>query len=100
MLRELLAANPARHQAGAALVLELLAAHPEWQAPLEAACDEPRRKALARLQAKLGVGPFWTPLYGAPPAPRALTQVCVHMCVFSVCLGLTQYVCVVVMLAL
>ncbi|MFS2056079.1 hypothetical protein ACEN8K_45710, partial [Variovorax sp. CT11-76] len=39
VLRELLTANPARHQAGAALVLELLAAHPEWQAPLEAACD-------------------------------------------------------------
>lgn len=50
VLRELLAANPARHQAGAALVLELLAANPEWQAPLEAACDDAQRKALARLQ--------------------------------------------------
>jgi hypothetical protein len=50
VLRELLSANPARHQAGAALVLELLAAHPEWQAPLEAACDDGQRKTLARLQ--------------------------------------------------
>jgi hypothetical protein len=50
VLRELLSANPARHQAGAALVLELLAANPEWQAPLEAACDDAQRKTLARLQ--------------------------------------------------
>ncbi|MEZ2294556.1 DUF4132 domain-containing protein [Variovorax sp. RCC_210] len=50
VLRELLSANPARHQAGAALVLELLAAHPDWQAPLEAACDDSQRKTLARLQ--------------------------------------------------
>lgn len=50
VLRELLSANPARHQAGAALVLELLAANPEWQKPLEAACDDAQRKTLARLQ--------------------------------------------------
>ncbi len=50
VLRELLSANPARHQAGAALVLELLAANPEWQSPLEAACDDSQRKTLARLQ--------------------------------------------------
>jgi hypothetical protein len=50
VLRELLSANPARHQAGAALVLELLAANPDWQAPLEAACDDAQRKTLARLQ--------------------------------------------------
>ncbi|MBB4222474.1 DUF4132 domain-containing protein [Variovorax guangxiensis] len=50
VLRELLSANPARHQAGAALVLELLAANPEWQEPLEASCDEAQRKTLARLQ--------------------------------------------------
>ena len=68
--------------------------------PKDADKEEMKDSKAVRLQAKLGVGPFWTPLYGAPPAPRALTQVCVHMCVFSVCLGLTQYVCVVVMLAL
>jgi hypothetical protein len=73
VLRELLAANPARHQAGAALVLELLAAHPEWQAPLEAACDEPQRKALARLQADEGGGladaepAQWPAFLRAPP---------------------------------
>ncbi|RQO53572.1 DUF4132 domain-containing protein [Variovorax sp. KBW07] len=50
VLRELLSANPARHQAGAALVQELLAANPEWQAPLEAACDDAQRKTLERLQ--------------------------------------------------
>ncbi|MGJ7527146.1 DUF4132 domain-containing protein [Variovorax sp. GB1P17] len=50
VLRELLSTNPARHQAGAALVLELLAANPEWQAPLEAACDAAQRKTLERLQ--------------------------------------------------
>lgn len=50
VLRELLSANPARHQAGAALILELLAANPEWQKPLEASCDEAQRKTLARLQ--------------------------------------------------
>ncbi|QNK70287.1 DUF4132 domain-containing protein [Variovorax sp. PAMC26660] len=50
VLCELLSANPARHQAGAALVLELLAANPEWQAPLEAACDAAQRKTLERLQ--------------------------------------------------
>ena len=50
VLRELLSANPARHQAGAALILELLAANPDWQAPLEAACDESQRDTLARLQ--------------------------------------------------
>lgn len=50
VLRELLSANPARHQAGAALVLELLAANPGWQAPLEASCDAAQRKTLERLQ--------------------------------------------------
>jgi len=50
VLRELLSNNPARHQAGAALILELLAANPDWQAPLEAACDDSQRKTLARLQ--------------------------------------------------
>lgn len=50
VLRELLSANPARHQAGAALILELLAANPEWQQPLEASCDDGQRKTLARLQ--------------------------------------------------
>jgi hypothetical protein len=50
VLRELLSANPARHQAGAALILELLAANPGWQEPLEASCDEAQRKTLARLQ--------------------------------------------------
>lgn len=50
VLRELLSANPSRHQAGAALVLELLAANPDWQHPLEAACDDAQRKTLARLQ--------------------------------------------------
>lgn len=50
VLQALLSANPARHQAGAALVLELLAAHPEWQAPLEVVCDADQRKTLVRLQ--------------------------------------------------
>lgn len=50
VLRELLSANPARHQAGAALVLELLAANPDWQAPLEASCADSQRKTLSRLQ--------------------------------------------------
>jgi hypothetical protein len=50
VLRELLSANPARHQAGAALVQELLAANPEWQTPLEVACDAAQRKTLERLQ--------------------------------------------------
>ncbi len=76
----------------------------EWyrrlKKPKDADKEEMKDSKAVRLQAKLGVGPFWTPLYGAPPAPRALTQVCVHVCVFSVCLGLTQYVCVVVLLAL
>ena len=50
VLRALLSANPSRHQAGAALVLELLAANPDWQAALEASCDDSQRKTLARLQ--------------------------------------------------
>ncbi len=69
----------------------------EWyrrlKKPKDADKEEMKDSKAVRLQAKLGVGPFWTPLYGAPPAPRALTQVCVHVCLFSVYLGLTQYVC-------
>ncbi len=37
--------------------------------------EEMKDSKALKLQAKLGVGPFWAPLYGAPPAPRVLTQV-------------------------
>ncbi|EJL73248.1 hypothetical protein PMI12_03537 [Variovorax sp. CF313] len=73
VLRELLSANPARHQAGAALVLELLAANPDWQKPLEASCDDAQRKTLARLQEDSSVGvtdaavDAWPALLRRPP---------------------------------
>ncbi len=71
----------------------------EWcrrlKKPKDADKEEMKDSKAVRLQSKLGVGPFWTPLYGAPPAPRALTQVCVHVCVFSFYLGFNAYVCVV-----
>lgn len=73
VLRELLSANPARHQAGAALILELLAANPEWQQPLEASCDDSQRKTLARLQEDSSAGvtdaapDAWPALLRRPP---------------------------------
>lgn len=77
VLRELLSANPARHQAGAALVLELLAANPDWQKPLEAACEaageDGQRKTLARLQEDSSEGvtdaapEAWPALLRRPP---------------------------------
>jgi len=49
VMQRLLALNPHRAQAGATLLLELLAAHPDWLPPLREACDDPTAKTLARL---------------------------------------------------
>jgi hypothetical protein len=43
--------------------------------PKDADKEEEKDVKGSKLLSKLGVGPFWVPLYGAPPAPRALTQV-------------------------
>ncbi|MFY9259021.1 MAG: hypothetical protein WAO71_00780 [Gallionella sp.] len=51
VLKKLLALNPGRRQPAAALIVELLTAHPDWLEALQAACDEVQQKTLARLLA-------------------------------------------------
>ena len=43
--------------------------------PKDADKEEAKDTKAQRLVSKLGVGPFWVPLYGAPLGSRVLTQV-------------------------